>query len=173
MAFTGNTHPSDPGRGTPDSTLERIRKSLRSVETGDRVADAIGVRIWVTDLEGYLVRVNQPWLDHYGFESSDQVLGKTAHELLGPVQAAQSIAQGLEVLDTGEASKTIAADENGRQFQTVRMPLTESGDMVGVMGVTTSTAAMASTRLKRTTTMPNTAPFQPISNDFGESEGLS
>ncbi len=127
--------------GTPTSPLgdpsfDRIHKALRSTETGDRIANAIGMQIWITDLAGNIVRVNQPWLDSHGFRSMDDVLGRTAHEVFGPVQAAQSIAEGLEVVDTGETSVVVTADENGRKFQTMRMPLTESGELVGVMGIT-------------------------------------
>lgn len=144
MANLGNTSPGGSANSDETSQLGRIRKSLRSAETGDRLADAIGARVWVTDVGGHFVRVNESWLDHHGFQSSSQVLGKTAHELLGPVQAAQSIARGIEVVDTGETSTSITTDENGRQFRTVRIPLTESGELVGVIGITTAIEAESS-----------------------------
>ena len=122
---------------TSRSIVDRIQRAFNSRETSELVADAIGVQVWATDLNGRMIRANTTWLEAHDFTSMNEVIGKTAHELLDPVLAATSVTEDLRVVDSGEASTSVVLDGSGQSFQSIRMPLIESDELVGIVGVIT------------------------------------
>lgn len=134
------SHTPISGSGAP---VDRIHRAFTQRENTDRLTQAIGSQIWVTDLDGRFVRANGPWLTAHGFESIKDVLGKTTHDLLEPARAAMSVSEDLRVTDSGENSVSVFTDDEGRAFQSIRMPLFDSGEMIGLVGVITPQQAIA------------------------------
>lgn len=133
-AGTQWTEISSPESADP---VTRIHNALTHRENSDRLADAMGAQIWVTDLHGRYIRVNEAWLAAHGHDSVKTVLGKTAHDLFTPVLAAAIISDDLRVTDTGEDVTSVFTDEVGRSFKSFRMPLIDSQEIVGLVGVIT------------------------------------
>lgn len=103
----------------------------------DQVTESVHAQTWVTDSTGRFIRANQPWLEEHGFESSDAIVGKSAHDILDPVAAAQEVAESLAVLDSGEPSVSTAT-RDGVTTNTVRVPISDSGETLGVVSVSLS-----------------------------------
>ncbi len=130
---------------TTTVSVDRIHRALSLRETTDRLTAAIGSQIWVTDLDGRIVRANGPWLAAHGYSDVREVLGKTVHDILDPVVAAMSVSNALHVKDTGENCTSSFTNDAGESIQSVRMPLLESGEMVGLVGVLTPQQTVAAT----------------------------
>lgn len=122
---------------TADVSVDRIHQAFVQRENTDRLTAAIGSQIWVTDLNGRFVRANGPWLAAHGFNDVKDVIGKTAHDLLDPVVASVRVSEAIRVADSGENSVSVFTNDQGRSFQSVQMPLIESGKMIGLIGVLT------------------------------------
>ena len=120
--------------GVPTHVVDRIHKVLRNHSTLEQVTATIQARTWVTDSTGRFIRANQPWLDRHGFESSDMIVGKSAHDLLDPVKATKEISQSLAVLDARQTSISLKS-ENGVTTKTVRTPIIDAGEAIGVIHV--------------------------------------
>ena len=119
------------------ASVNRLYQAFDRRENSERVTNVINAQVWVTDLSGQIIRANDPWLKARGFESIKEAVGKTAHDVFDAVVAGASVNEDIHVIDTGRESVSAFTDESGRSFQSVRMPLLEQGDMIGLIGVIT------------------------------------
>ncbi len=141
MGQSANTQPANGTNQTAEdradgSLVDRIHKAFNRREYSDKIAEAIGVRVRVTDINGRIVRANEQWLRAHGFSAVHEVIGKTSHDVLDPVAASSVVAADLLVVDTGEQSTTIVT-AGGALFQTTRIPLFDHDELLGVIAVST------------------------------------
>jgi two-component system sensor histidine kinase/response regulator len=111
------------------------RNLLRTVV--DNIPDGIHVK----DFEGRYLLVNKALAKLHGFESPEQLLGKTVFDMFPKERAAALHAADLEVMKATkpliEGERSVAdADGNVRWIQMTKVPLTNQQDeIVGVVGV--------------------------------------
>jgi diguanylate cyclase (GGDEF)-like protein/PAS domain S-box-containing protein len=127
-----------------DISLKRAElNALREEHTIFRtVFDAVPMSMSIEDMNGKFVRSNTVNLSRFGLESEDQLLGKTAFDLLPQEQAAEYSRCSHEVIETGQAHYDVArthlmSPTDLRWFQTVRVPLRDSESRInGLLSIT-------------------------------------
>ncbi len=136
MKLAITDQPGMAGSTTTDSThVDQIHEALRTYSTVEEISAAVGASNWITDRDGRLVHANHIWLQANGFDSMTAVAGKTASELFDSFVAAREVSESLAVLDTGETKLWTTANEDGDVYRTVRVPIVDGGETVGIVNV--------------------------------------
>ncbi len=111
---------------------EELRKYRLIVESAQ---DAI----FVKDLDGHYLLVNQKCLEAFGKSKQEEVLGKRDDELLPPEQAKINIEDDQKVFKTGklkEVTKKMTVGGKDRWFQAKKVPLRNAqGKIIGLIGI--------------------------------------
>jgi len=115
--------------------LERQRGMLRDV------MDCIGSAVYVKDTEGRFMLVNRACLDQNGFDSEEEMVGKTDFDLMSEEYAERYRRQDQQVIETGEPlinwSTSFESDTGKRTHLLIsKTPLMgSSGKTLGIVGV--------------------------------------
>jgi len=113
-------------------TEEELRKYRLIVESAQ---DAI----FVKDLDGRYILVNQKCLEAFGKSKQEEVLGKRDDELLPPEEAKINIEHDQKVFKTGrpkEVTKKMTAGGKERWFQAKKVPLRDAqGKIIGLVSI--------------------------------------
>lgn len=106
-----------------------------------QLMDHISDNIYFKDREGRIVLLSQWGARWYGYDSPDEVLGKTDEDLFTAEHATGARADELRVMETGEPVTGIEEKETwagGRETwaSTTKMPLRDdNGNIVGIFGI--------------------------------------
>ena len=122
------------GESVPTPVVDRIHRALRNQSMLEQVTETIDAQTWATDSTGKFIRANQSWLNAHGIDSPGLIVGKSAHDLLDPVTAAQEVAESLAVLDSGKPSVSVQSNGN-TTTNIVRVPIIDAGETLGVVSV--------------------------------------
>ena len=129
---------------TPEE-LALLHEAFFSRRNISGLVDQLPFSLWIKDIQGRFVGVNQQWLDEENFDSVGDVTGKNAYDLFDPIRAALNIRRDWEMLDEGRqlvAVDQIERDGKELQLRTTRLPLrNETGAVVGVIGFSKAGAA--------------------------------
>ena len=107
-----------------------------------------GVSFFAKTTEGVLLKVNQNFLERFGFESEDDLIGKRDEELFPPSMTEHFLKDDREVIETKQPKLNIVEVFLNRQglpdwYLTHKLPiLSRSGEVIGVMGITRSHEGM-------------------------------
>jgi two-component system, cell cycle sensor histidine kinase and response regulator CckA len=118
-----------------NTTFQSLQEARRRLEA---VLDIAGAAIFVTDLDGTWVLANRACAAMLG-KRQDEVVGRTAHDLLRPEEARRLEAHGREVLRAGHALQFDEFIELGgetRQLLCTTVPIMDGdGKATGLCGV--------------------------------------
>jgi PAS domain S-box-containing protein len=118
-----------------NTTFQSLQEARRRLEA---VLDIAGAAIFVTDLDGTWVLANRACAAMLG-KRQDEVVGRTAHDLLRPEEARRLEAHGREVLRAGHALQFDEFIELGgetRQLLCTTVPIMDGdGNATGLCGV--------------------------------------
>jgi PAS domain S-box-containing protein len=118
-----------------NTTFQSLQEARRRLEA---VLDIAGAAIFVTDLDGTWVLANRACAAMLG-KRQDEVVGRTAHDLLRPEEARRLEAHGREVLRAGHALQFDEFIELGgetRQLLCTTVPIVDGdGNATGLCGV--------------------------------------
>ena len=99
------------------------------------------VQYWIKDVEGRYVHVNRGFLDNYGLNRAEQVLGKTDYDIAPAyladawVKDDQRVLRGQELINHIELVGHI--DRSAGWFMTTKLPLrSPAGTILGTAGIT-------------------------------------
>lgn len=114
--------------------LEKERRLLRTI------IDNIPASVYVKDLEGRKILANESEYELWGFDSEDEILGKTDADLSPAGIAAISENEDKNVLETGNPiiDKDAYTEINGEQYVLLvsKLPIKdEQGDAIGLVGI--------------------------------------
>jgi len=131
----------------PDRAEIALRRIGAAVSEVILLCDALDdIPLWVKDVSGRYQWVNRSFLQNFGFEDRDEVLGRTDFDLCAPLLAEQYRVDDERVLGGERISGRIELvgryDHTARWCVTNKIPLhNPSGRIVGTAGVTRPLAA--------------------------------
>ena len=118
-----------------NATLRSLQEARRRLEA---VLDIAGAAIFVVDLDGRIVLANRSCAGLMG-RPADEIVGRTAYDLLRPIEAASLESHGREVLRAGHAlqfDEFVEIDGETRQFLCTTVPIIDAeGRTTGLCGV--------------------------------------
>jgi two-component system, cell cycle sensor histidine kinase and response regulator CckA len=118
-----------------NTTFQALQEARRRLEA---VLDIAGAAIFVTDLDGTWVLANRACATMLG-KRQDEIIGRTAHDLLRPEEARRLEGHGREVLRAGHALQFDEFIELGgetRQLLCTTVPIVDGdGNATGLCGV--------------------------------------
>ena len=123
----------------PEAALQRIGAAVSEVIL---LCDALDdVPLWVKDVEGHYQWVNRSFLQNFGFEDRNEVLGRTDFDLCARLLAEQYRVDDERVLGGERISGRIELvgryDHTARWCVTTKIPLHDAaGRIVGTAGIT-------------------------------------
>ncbi len=118
-----------------------FEKELQNEKTVvDAIMDNLPVPIFFKDLEGKFTRVNKALLVKHGFESPDEIIGKTDYDLFDYSHAEKSFNDELRVIKERTTLYGYIAKEEWKNGKvtwslTTRLPLIEQGKVIGTFGI--------------------------------------
>ena len=121
-------------RKEADLELEKKRKLLRTI------IDNIPACVYVKDREGRKVLANRSEYELWGYDSEEEILGKTDSDLADEANAEVSEREDRQVLDAGEPiiDKDSYTEINGEEYVLLvsKLPLrNKSGEIIGLVGI--------------------------------------
>lgn len=97
------------------------------------------MRFVLKDLEHRYVRVNQVWLDTFGFVSEEQILGKTAIDLFPAWRAKRYIEEEENVMKEGQIydyeEYLLNHESEAERWRTLKAPWIEGGEVRGYVNM--------------------------------------
>ncbi|MCF7935087.1 MAG: PAS domain-containing protein [Synergistales bacterium] len=122
---------------------EEAERALRSMEEKlQGVLEYSSALIYAADREGRYILASRSFAEHHGV-GRDEVIGKTAYDLVPPDVADQLVARRRHVLQTGDVvtvDTRVPRDDGERCYLTTLFPLRESGgDIAAVGGIAVET----------------------------------
>ena len=117
-----------------------LEKEKGSIENQlNTVIEAIVGNHWMKDLDGRYLACNNSFARQFGFLSSQELIGKTAHEILSAKEADSIVASDKKAIQKGKAitreEYRIAGDGKVHYFVVTKAPLRNSkGEIVGLVG---------------------------------------
>lgn len=129
-----------PSKDAPQALTDQDLQFARAV------LDALPDHIYVKDLQGRYLMVNWAGLQERKLTKSEDIVGKTAYDLVKPEIAHRMTAEDRAVIDTGvplvnrEAVTSFAAMGDAEQSQrwhiTTKIPMRDAnGTVIGVLGI--------------------------------------
>ncbi len=118
-----------------------FEKELQNEKTVvDAIMDNLPDPIFFKDLEGKFTRVNKALLVKHGFESPDEIIGKTDYDLFDYSHAEKSFNDELRVIKEKITLYGYIAKEEWKNGKvtwslTTRLPLIEQGKVIGTFGI--------------------------------------
>ena len=145
MAPSEQTSIQQTDEMTPQE-LALLHEAFFSRRNISGLVDQLPFALWIKDIQGRFVGVNQQWLDEENVASIGEVTGKNDYDLFEPIRAALNIRRDWEMLDEGRQVMSIdQIERNGEEVETrtTRIPLrNDTGAVVGVIGFSKSASAL-------------------------------
>jgi PAS domain S-box-containing protein len=122
-------------RKEAEHIIKEERRLLRTL------IDNIPVNIFIKDLQSRKILVNRKEMEYTGAASEEEVLGKNDFELYPPETAAVSIAEDIEIFETGKGMFDVEtmnekSDGSKNWFLTSKIPLKDENDKItGLLGI--------------------------------------
>lgn len=118
--------------------LEAMAGALRRSETRLRaIIDNMPALVYLADPQQGIVLANQPFTELFGYQSSDELLGKRAEDLLIPEEAAQFRQTTEQVYAEGAkivVEETVTRGGQTRHFLSIKFPVRDAGSGVQQLG---------------------------------------
>ncbi len=118
---------------------QELKQSRSKLNT---ILNSVPQAIFWKDPQGVYLGCNQVFANHVGFEDSNEVIGKTDHDLPWPAEEREGyMADDLEVMETRKAKRKIIEPletHDGRRLwiSTSKVPLVnEKNEVYGILGV--------------------------------------
>ncbi len=126
------------GVGTDITQKFKLEQELRQREQSLRaLLDNFPFQVWLKDLEGHYLAVNQALASAYGQPSTQSLVGKRFNDLVDPVYAARAWEQEQEIAASGTCTQVeVLLPLNGRPrwFETYKAPIVVDQQIVGTVG---------------------------------------
>jgi two-component system, cell cycle sensor histidine kinase PleC len=147
--------------------LEQSR-AQRSEALFHAIVDNSPTKIHIKDLDGHYILINKVAGKLYGGSVND-IQGKSTGDLFSKEQAQAFMAHDQAVLDSGEPSEyeeTFESDEGVRTFLTVKFPLRDGDELIGIGAVGTDITERKAAEQERRRAAERISDFADISADW-------
>lgn len=126
------------GVGTDITEKLKLEQELRQREQYLRaLLDNFPFQVWLKDIEGHYLAVNQAFASAHGWPSTQSLTGKRFDDLVDPASAALALAQEKAIIAAGISTQIeILLHIKGRPrwFETYKAPIVVDQQLVGTVG---------------------------------------